>query len=240
MSKDAIKDQLDRGYLIFNGYTEGSPELHSRLDQVGYTSPVMTGLGDLLARVQRLRGAALGEHGDQRGATRSLNLLRDKVEAQISALTQTAGTIFADNIDARTTLGLETPHLSAQPPTGDGTPPEPPQPRRDQSLAGLLDRGRNLYGNALKYPELLAQLTAVNYPASRLQTELDEVNALGKADAVQEREKGEATASTADQTAALAELKQWITRFRGIVVPALKDQPEWLTELGLKPRGGKR
>jgi hypothetical protein len=31
-----------------------------------------------------------------------------------------------------------------------------------------------------------------------------------------------------------------IARLRGLVVPALKDQPKWLKELGLKPRGGKR
>ena len=73
-----------------------------------------------------------------------------------------------------------------------------------------------------------------------MQQELNDVTALGNADAVQEREKGEATASTVDQKAALKEMKDWIRRFRGIVVPALKDKPQYLTALGLKPRGGKR
>jgi hypothetical protein len=39
---------------------------------------------------------------------------------------------------------------------------------------------------------------------------------------------------------ALAEMKTWISRFNGIVVPALKDKPQFLTALSLKPRGGQR
>jgi hypothetical protein len=40
--------------------------------------------------------------------------------------------------------------------------------------------------------------------------------------------------------AALQELQDWIRHFRGIATPALKDKPEYLSALGLKPRGGKR
>jgi hypothetical protein len=52
--------------------------------------------------------------------------------------------------------------------------------------------------------------------------------------------RGEARGSTADQKARLAELNEWVSRFKGIVVPALKDRPDLLAKLGLKPRGGKR
>ena len=163
------------------------------------------------------------------------------MEAQVSTLAQISGTIFKDDVDARTTLGLELPHPPTPPAPEGSTPAEPPQPAdRDQSLAALLDRGRILYGNALNHPEILNQLIPVGYTAVRLQKELADVTALSQADAVQEREKSEAVASTADQKAALAEMKAWISRFTGIVVPALKDKPEFLTALGLKPRGGKR
>ena len=63
---------------------------------------------------------------------------------------------------------------------------------------------------------------------------------MSETDVVQEREKSEATASTTEQTAALTEMQDWISRFRGIVTPALRDKPQYLTALGLKPRGGKR
>ncbi len=52
--------------------------------------------------------------------------------------------------------------------------------------------------------------------------------------------KAEAKGSTAAQKAALTELKAWVSRFTGVVVPALKDRPDLLAKLGLKPRGGKR
>jgi len=45
---------------------------------------------------------------------------------------------------------------------------------------------------------------------------------------------------TAAQKATLTDLNAWVSRFTGIVVPALKDRPELLAKLGLKPRGGKR
>lgn len=57
---------------------------------------------------------------------------------------------------------------------------------------------------------------------------------------MQENEIGEFTISIADQKAKLAELNEWVSRFKGIVVPALKDRPDLLAKLGLKPRGGKR
>ena len=50
----------------------------------------------------------------------------------------------------------------------------------------------------------------------------------------------EAKGSTAAQKAALTDLKAWVSRFTGIVVPALKDRSDLLAKLGLKPRGGKR
>jgi hypothetical protein len=38
----------------------------------------------------------------------------------------------------------------------------------------------------------------------------------------------------------LTQLNDWISRFSGIVVPALKDRPELLEKMGLKVRGGRR
>ena len=35
-------------------------------------------------------------------------------------------------------------------------------------------------------------------------------------------------------------VKDWVSRFSGIVVPALKDRPDLLAKMGLKPRGGQR
>lgn len=238
----SIAKQLDAGLLIINGYDAGGPDMHSRLAQVGYDGASINVLRQLWGKAGGARSMALGEHGDQYGATEALKLLQKKVETQVSTVSQIARTAFAADIDARTTLGLELPKHPTSHPAADGAvPSEPPQSDgRDQSLAGLLDRGRILYSNALSHPEILSVLNGVGYSGARLQQEYNDVTTLGTTDAVQEREKSEATASTTSQKAALKEMKLWIQRFRGIVVPALKDKPEYLKALGLKPRGGKR
>jgi len=244
MARQTITEQLDAGLLILDGYNAAEQDMRSRLARVGYDGAAFDAFRQVWTKAGGARSVALGERGDQHGATEALNLLHQKVAEQISALSQTAKAVFENDADARTTLGLEMPRrptAHAQPAADGSVPAAPPESsRRDQSLAGLLDRGRILYGNALSHPELLSVLTGVGYDGARLQQELDEVTALGRADAVQEREKGEATASTTDQKAALTEMQDWIGRFRGIVTPALRDKPQYLTALGLKPRGGKR
>jgi hypothetical protein len=239
-----MTEQLDAGLLILDGYDAAGEDMRSCLAQVGYDGAAFDAFRQVWGKAGGARSAALGERGDQHGATEALNVLHQKVAAQVSALSQTAKAVFESDVDARTTLGLELPKQPASQaqPAADGSVPEAPPKasRRDRSLAGLLDRGRILYGNALGHPELLAVLAGAGYGEVRLRQELEEVTALGRADAVQEREKGEATASTTDQKAALTEMQDWISRFRGIVTPALRDKPQYLTALGLKPRGGKR
>ena len=57
---------------------------------------------------------------------------------------------------------------------------------------------------------------------------------------LQEIEKAGAKGSTAAQKAALTQLNEWVSRFKGIVVPALKDRPDLLAKMGFKPRSGRR
>jgi len=122
----------------------------------------------------------------------------------------------------------------------DGGPTKTPAPRLSQAQAAFFDRARVLYSNALKTPEIAAELATVGYPQTRLTEELNDLTALEDADTKQEAEKAEAKASTAAQKAALTELNAWVSRFSNIVIPALKDRPDFLAKMGLKPRGGKR
>lgn len=108
------------------------------------------------------------------------------------------------------------------------------------SQAAFFDRARILYNNALNDPAIAAELVTVGYPQTRLTAELTDLQSLEDADTKQEIEKAEAKGSAAAQKAALTELKAWVSRFTGIVVPALKDRPDLLAKMGLKPRGGKR
>lgn len=239
MARQTIADQLERARIILQGARNGDTELQTRLAAVGYTTEALTAGYRLYEAAGGARIDAFAERGDQKGATATLNDLREKAEGQYKTLAQIANTVFAADPDARRTLGLDviTPAVPRVPPV-EGEPPAPP--RNSKAQAVFLDQARVLYQGALAQPALVTALTAVGYPATRLEAELADITALEAADIQQEAQKAEAKAGTAAQKAALTELNAWVKRFTGIVVPALKDRPNLLDKLGLKTRGGKR
>jgi hypothetical protein len=249
MARQTIAEQLEKARQILDGAAEGGPDLAARLTQVGYTTAALSAGRTLYENAGGARTTAFAERGDQQGATATVNALRQKVESQYKTLAQIATTVFKDNPDAIKTLGLNDGQL-AQPrqsattaaatPAPEGEPAQPPTPRLSEAQAAFFDRARILYTNAQKDPAIAAELATVGYPATRLAAEQADLQALEDADIKQEVEKAEAKGSTAAQKAALTELGAWVSRFTGIVVPALKDRPDLLAKLGLKPRGGKR
>jgi len=241
LARQTIAAQLESARVIIEGALAGDATLTARLTQVGYNNAALGAAQALLNSFGDSRVNAYAQRGDQRGATDTLDALRQKVDAQYSTLAQIAKTIFADNADALTTLGLllpKAPTLHNSTEAASDGPKASPRPSEAQSA--VLDRCRLLYRGALAQATLLTELAKVGYTEARLETEWEDVEALEKADLTQESEKSEVRGSTADQKAKLAELNEWVSRFKGIVVPALKDRPDLLAKLGLKPRGGKR
>ena len=242
MARQTIAQQLETARVILEGAAKDTGELKARLAAVGYDAAALQAGEDLYEAAGGAHVTKFAEVGDQKGATATVNALRAKTESQYSALNQIAKTVFADNPDAAKTLGLNDGAL-AQPrppsPAADGAVSEPPAPRLSESQAAFFDRATILYQNALGKEDIGAELSKVGYTKERLEREWADVQALQEADIAQESEKAEAKASTAAQKAALQALNEWISRFKGIVVPALKDRPDLLSKLHLKPRGGK-
>lgn len=238
-ARNSIADQLEKARIILQGARNGDTELQARLTAVGYTTQALDAGYALYEAAGGARIDAFAERGNQKGATANLNELRQKAEGQYKTLAQIARTVFANDPDAMRTLGLDviTPAVPRTPPVeGEPAPPV----RNSAAQAVFLDQAHLLYKGALDQPALITALTAVGYPTTRLEAELADVDALAAADIQQEAQKAEAKAGTAAQKAALTELNAWVKRFSGIVVPALKDRPDLLAKLGLKPRGGKR
>jgi hypothetical protein len=244
MARQTIADQLEKARQILDGAAEGGPDMAARLGQVGYTAAALSAGRTLYENAGGARTTVFAERGDQKGATATVNALRQKVEGQYKTLAQIATTIFKDNPDATKTLGLGEGQLAQprKPATTDpnGEPTKPPTPRLSAAQSAFFDRARILYLNAQHDPAIAAELATVGYPQTRLAAEYADLQSLEEADIKQEVEKAEAQAGTAAQKTALIELNAWISRFAGIVVPALKDRPDLLAKLGLKPRGGKR
>ena len=243
-AKNSIADQLENARRIVSGARDADQELANRLAQVGYDAAALSAGRALYEAADEALTATRSERGDQSGATATVTALRKKVEGQYKALEQIATTVFKGNPDATKSLGLgegqKARPRKAATTAEDGTPIEPPASRLSNAQAAFFVRARILYGNALKDQDIAAELVKVGYPQTRLEAEFGDLTALEDADTKQESEKAEAKGSVAAQKAALTQINDWISRFSGIVVPALKDRPELLDKMGLKVRGGKR
>ena len=242
-TNSSIADQLENARRILSGARDGGPELADRLAQVGYDATTVRAGRALYEAADEALTATRSERGDQFGATTTVTALREKVEGQCKTLEQIAATVFKNNPDATKSLGLgegqkARPRKVAA--ATDGAATKPPASHLSRAQAAFFVRARILYGNALKDQDIAAELAKVGYPQPRLEAEFGDLTALEAADIKQEGEKAEAKGSTAAQKAALTQLNDWISRFSGIVVPALKDRPELLDKMGLKVRGGRR
>jgi hypothetical protein len=236
MSTQKIADQLDRARLILAA-AQSNPDLNRRLTQVSYDA---TALGEgqaLYDACLGMRTTTYDARGEQLAATKTIERLREQTAAQYSALAQIARTAFGTNIEALTALGLRMAP-PATPPADAATdvPPERVARRSSRAQAATLDRMRLLYDGALGNPALQAVLTKLDYPPERLKRERADVTALEDADVAQEDQKAAARARTTEQRAALVALQEWLSRFSGIVTSALRDRPDLLRAMGLRPR----
>lgn len=237
MPKESIASQLERARRMLS-VIESDAALRTRLATLGYNEAELATGQQLYETVLAARTASHSAHGDQLGATGSVDELRERVENQVSALTQMARTIFAGNDEVLETLGLRlgaraTPEAGATGETSDTTTTTVTRRQKTRTQAALLDRARTLYDAALQTPDLLAALTTVGYSKTRLESERAEVAALEQADATQEGAKADAKASTASQSSALEALNDWLARLRGVARAGLRDRPDFLDKLGV-------
>ena len=233
MPKASIASRLERARTALSAI-ETDETLRQRLAAVGYDAAAFTAGRALYSAAVNARTATHGAHGDQLGATTTLMEQQHAVEQRVSALTQMVRTVFAGDTATLEALGLRqgsraTPDVVG---AGDGDTPSAPTRRPGRSLGALLDRARTLYDGALAAPDVLAPLATVGYPEARLRAERAAVAALEQADTVQEGEKADAKAQTAEQTATLEALEAWVARLRGVSKVALQDAPHLLEKMG--------
>ena len=188
-AKTTIDAQLSGAQIILEGGIKAGPELKARLAAVSYDEAALTSGYNLYVAAGGQRITAFAEHGQQLGATEDLNLLRYKVEHQVSTLAQISKTVFEQQVDVLATLGLQG-HKVTVPASDDPNAPAKKPARPSDAQAALVGRAKQLYGGIIAQPDLVTQLIPVGYPAVRLQQELDDVTALENADVAQEREKG--------------------------------------------------
>jgi hypothetical protein len=235
MPRYTFAGQLDRARLILS-VAQANADLGRHLAQLGYDADALKEGWALYTACTSAQTATHGARGARQAATRAVERLREQVEAQCSTLRQIVRAAFAGQVDVYERLGLRG-GLRAVDGAEDAPVEQQPARQRSAAKADFLDRAHLLYDGALGDKALGAALTKLGYPAERLARERADVAALEAADVAHNQRRAAAKARTAEQRRARAALQQWLTRFGGIVAPALRDRPDLLLKLGVKARG---
>jgi hypothetical protein len=104
-----------------------------------------------------------------------------------------------------------------------------------RSLDNLLAAADTLFANAAD-PAVAAELTKHGYSPTGLAEVQAAFQALRAANEAQEIAKGATQQATQELHAAMAALDEWMSKFRSIARVALRDQPQFLEELGIRVR----
>lgn len=104
---------------------------------------------------------------------------------------------------------------------------------RKRSFSGWTDMAFTFYVNLLNKPEWITAMGEFGYDEPKLQNEHDQVLALMKTNANQEKRKGAAQHKTKARDAKLDELDQWMRDFKSIAQIALEENPQWQEKLSL-------
>lgn len=192
-------------------------DLLERLTPIGFGEDALEGLDALIAALEQRKQARETRYGEQLGATETVEAdWKDFYEKTYMVHVDIARAVFRREPDARRRLGL----------TG----------RRRRDKAGRYDQALLLYTNALADADLRARLAVRGLDEPTLQAAADRVTAIQKADFKQDDHIGLAKRATREREEAERALAEWLSVFRDIVRPALKDQPEWLERLGILHR----
>ncbi|KAB8141071.1 hypothetical protein F8S13_21375 [Chloroflexia bacterium SDU3-3] len=218
----SIPTRFERARTIF-GVIDTRRSLQERLATVGYDDPVLAAGKSLYASALELRLRQQAAHLVKVNMTERARQLYQRLKASIHDLGKIAKAIFAGNRSALEALGLQ---------LGTMNNPRGKQSRR-QSV--IVERARKLYDGLLTHPELLATIAAVGYTFERLTAERDLIAQVEQADIAQESAKADALTASREQNEAFKALDVWLQRFVAVVAVALKDMPEELKALGIRP-----
>lgn len=224
----------------------GNGELSLTLQERGIDAALLQ-LGHVLyERCDQTYRVASDAYAARTECTAALQSKSADVRDHYKKLAQTARAIYAKDRGMQQRMGITHLHRiiarpsMAQPADGSTEQPSIKTVRRE--TAGLdifLSSARHLYATVLDHPAIQAELAKAGYTVERLHQERMNLATLESFDVEQERLKAVAKARTVEHSAAVAELQEWLSRFSGIVMPALSDRPDLLMAMGLKPRGRK-
>lgn len=210
MSHRSIAERLNKSDLALNNAAR--PEIAPRLNLYGCDTAYLTEGRNRWNAAREALSRRDFLFGEQQELTRQLNEARDAAYNEYKALAQLARAVFRDRPGLLVQLGIS-----------GGTP---------RTIAGLLRVAGTLNDNAAN-PEIASLLEGHGYSAERIAGIQAAFDTLRQAYEAQQAAKGLTQQATQDLQAAMSALDQWMSQFRAIARVALRDNPQYLEQLGI-------
>jgi len=210
MSSKAISARLNQTDLALTN--AASPDVAGALAEYGCDTAY---LDEGRARRTAARDALSNRdllYGRQQELTRQANEALRVARREYGSLVRIARTVFRDQPGLLVQLGIAG--------------------RIPNALAALLAAADTLFANASD-PAIAPELTKHGYPPEHIAQVQAAFGALRAANEAQEIAKGATQQATQELHAAMAALDEWMSKFRSIARVALRDQPQFLEELGI-------
>ena len=188
--------------------------LAETLGRFGYDAERLNEGEGLLQTAQDTQETHAREYGDQYGATDVLKEAFERAHRTYMQHVRIARVALQE--DRQTGVALDI----------DG--------RRKQTMGGWLKQARLFYDNALSIPQVEAALGRFGVTREDLEAGRALVEAVGSAEAMQEREKSEAQKATEQRDVAMDALDGWMSDFINIARVAFEDDPQQLEKLHVR------
>jgi predicted RecB family endonuclease len=208
----SINDRLTAAQVALDN-AQVDPVLQEALGAFGYSTERLQEGEDLLARARDAHETMAVEYGDQYDATDAMKRAYETANTTYMRHLKVARVALQDRRGIAQKLGLNG--------------------RRKSTLADWVEQARPFYDNALSSTEVQTALGRFGITAEQLEGGRAQIEAVAAANAVQEREKGEAQDATKRRDASIDDLDAWMSDFRAIARIALEDQPQQLEKLGI-------
>jgi hypothetical protein len=214
-SKLTIDERLVIGSTtITNGMVD--KEIRKNTAEFGYRQEHFDNALVILEKAQKLHHAQQWAQNDKEIATIALKEIFAEAKKKYMVCRKVARMLFGKDAPVKKTLGLE--GLSKR------------------SVAEWVEEAKNFYTNALGSEPILEKLSGFGITRETLEEGQKLVADVEKAQAYQEKKKGEAIAATEARDKALKELEDWVTSFWKVCRIAMGDQPGYRVKLEMKLR----
>lgn len=212
---DPIDTQLNDARVAITN-VQADPDLQAALDARGVDAAEIAEGAALFEAAEAAQHLYVQEYAEQYEATDALGKARAAAAEVYPDHVELARIVFRGDRAAQVALGI------------DG--------RRRRTLAGWLQQAQRFYTNALADADLQARLERRRVTPEELAEGSALVAAVARADADQEREKGEAQQAREDRDEALDALDDWMDDFRDTARVVFRNAPQQLEKLGFLAR----